>query len=125
MAKVTGATVSTTSTPGLLLAEADTAPEITTALTKSWLEYLKHNKCRLPDQQHPLIESILAQPDFGYSDSRTLVYVDEADADQQGRDKEKMESLEYELGYTVIRFGPEAEWEKILTRYPYIFGRKA
>ena len=123
MGKITGATVSTTATPGLLL--ADSPPEITTVLTKNWLEYLKQNKCRLPDQQHPLIESNQARPDFGYSDSRTLVYVDGDGLDQQGRDKEKMESLEYELGYTVIRFGLEAEWEKILTHYPYIFGRKA
>ncbi|MEI6045565.1 MAG: DEAD/DEAH box helicase, partial [Chloroflexota bacterium] len=80
-------------------------------IEKRWLGFLDERNCTLPGRSHFLIESCQARPDFVYEDSSTLVYVDGAETVRQARDREKIESLEYDFGYTVIRFGAEEEWE--------------
>ena len=95
------------------------------ALEKSWLRYLDERILRLPSKAQNLIEACSTRPDFYYEDSQTAVYVDGPHhdfPDRKERDRVLTEAME-DLGWTVIRFGYQNDWETVIARYPHVFGK--
>ena len=65
------------------------------------------------------------RPDFFYDgDYGAAIYIDGPHHDypeRQNRDAAKTEAME-DLGYMVIRFGHQDDWNEMINQYPYIFG---
>jgi ATP-dependent helicase YprA (DUF1998 family)/very-short-patch-repair endonuclease len=94
------------------------------SLEREWLRFVNDYKLRLPDAAQRLIESCSARPDFIYSDSQTVVFVDgpvHEFPDRAKRDGEKQESLE-NAGFQVIRFTHRDAWLEIVKKHPSTFG---
>ncbi len=93
-------------------------------LERRWLEFLDERNLALPTSTQQLIEECGAEPDFYYADQMAAIYIDgplHDYAERQRREEEKQRCLE-DLGYLVIRFGHDDDWEEILRRYPSVFG---
>ncbi|HWQ36643.1 MAG TPA: DEAD/DEAH box helicase [Blastocatellia bacterium] len=93
-------------------------------LERRWLRYLDERGHRLPSHAQVLIESAESRPDFVYRDEQAVIYVDgpvHDFPDRRERDLRQTDWLE-DMGYTVIRFSHDDEWESILKIYPNIFG---
>lgn len=93
-------------------------------LERRWLRYLDERGHRLPSHAQVLIESAGSRPDFIYRDEQVVVYVDgpvHDFPDRRERDRRQTDWLE-DMGYTVIRFAHDDEWESVLKNYPNIFG---
>ena len=93
-------------------------------LEKAWLQYLDSHDLRLPSKAQVFLERCQTRPDFLYEDDLTIIYVDgpvHEFPDRAKRDTEQTECLE-DLGYTVIRFGHKDDWDKIIARFPNVFG---
>jgi ATP-dependent helicase YprA (DUF1998 family)/very-short-patch-repair endonuclease len=93
-------------------------------LERKWISFLELHNLRLPSKGQFLIEACQTRPDFFYEDSLVVVYVDgpvHEFADRQKRDRIQTDSME-DLGYTVIRFGHQDDWLRIVGQYPHIFG---
>jgi len=89
-----------------------------------WLEFLEQNNYRLPTHAQKTFSECKTKPDFFYNQDFTVVYVDGPPHDypeRQARDREQQTCME-DLGYTVIRFGHQDDWTKIVSQYPGIFG---
>jgi len=94
-------------------------------LETRWLEFLEESDLRLPSRAQPFFEECLTRPDFFYDDALAAVYVDGPDHDNPerlGRDRTLTDCMR-DLGYTVIRFGHDDDWEALIERYPSVFGR--
>jgi superfamily II DNA/RNA helicase/very-short-patch-repair endonuclease len=94
------------------------------SLEREWLQFLQEYKLRLPDSAQQLVESCGARPDFAYSASQTVVFVDgpvHEFPDRVARDRAKQDALE-DAGYHVIRFTVRDEWLEIARKYPSTFG---
>lgn len=94
------------------------------ALEERWLRFLEQQKLRLPGKAQVYMEECGTRPDFLYPDRYIVIYVDGPPHDypeRQVRDREQTECLE-DLGYTVVRFGHEDDWGRIVERYPNVFG---
>jgi very-short-patch-repair endonuclease len=121
-----GASVTASSAPlsrGQQLLELER--QCASGLEREWLRYLEQRGHRLPSQAQALIERCQTRPDFVYDDHYTVVYVDgphHAYPERQTRDATQVECLE-DLGYTVVRFEAEANWDAILADYPNVFGQ--
>jgi hypothetical protein len=80
---------------------------------------------RLPTDAGRLFEKAGTRPDFFYGSPHNLaVYVDGPPRDfpdRARRDAEKQRAME-DLGYLVLRFRHDAEWEPIVKKYPAVFG---
>lgn len=97
----------------------------TSSLEKEWLRYLKSRGHLLPDRAQPYLEQHDTRPDFAYSETQTVVYIDgphhEQDA-QKALDAAKTRELE-DAGLTVIRFPTDkARWPDILADFAFVFG---
>ena len=95
-------------------------------LERSWLRLLEEHGQRLPSHAQHLVERCGTRPDFYYEDYQAAIYIDghyHDYAERRKRDEEYTECLE-DLGYTVIRFGQDENWEEKIARYPHIFGRR-
>ena len=94
-------------------------------LERRWLRFIAEKGLRLPTRAQHLIAEAGTRPDFFYGDGYdAAIYIDGPYHDypeRRARDAEKAEALE-DLGYMVIRFGHQDDWEEILKRYPYVFG---
>ncbi len=94
-------------------------------LERKWLSFIEERGHRLPTHAQLLIEEAKSRPDFFYADGYDVaIYIDGSHHDypeRKSRDAAKTMELE-DLGYMVIRFGYEDDWEKILKEYPYVFG---
>lgn len=94
-------------------------------LERKWLRFMDASGLRLPTHAQLLIEEATSRPDFFYADGYdAAIYIDGPHHDypeRKSRDAAKTTELE-DLGYMVIRFGHEDDWEKILKEYPYVFG---
>ncbi len=80
---------------------------------------------RLPDRAQPLLSEYHTQPDFAYSQSQALVYIDgpHHDGQAQTRLDEGITRRLEDAGFTVIRFPKERHtWRAITQRYVDIFG---
>ena len=94
------------------------------SLEREWLKFLNDYQLRLPDRAQQLIESCDARPDFTYSDSQTVVFIDgpiHEFPDRARRDREKQEALE-DAGWQVLRFSHRDEWLHTAGKYPSTFG---
>ena len=93
-------------------------------LEREWLKFLDERDLNLPSQAQVFMESCKTRPDFTYEDAYTLIYVDgpiHAFPDRQERDRAQTECLE-DLGYSVIRFTHQDDWEKVVATFPNVFG---
>ncbi len=93
-------------------------------LERRWLEFLDERNLALPTSTQQLIEECGAEPDFYYADQMAAIYIDgplHDYAERRRREEQKQRCLE-DLGYLVIRFGHDDDWEEILRRYPSVFG---
>lgn len=93
-------------------------------LEREWLEHIATQGYRLPTVAQKLIESCQTRPDFLYEDDFTAIYIDgphHSFPDRQDRDKDQQNCLE-DLGYTVIRFNTQDDWDSTIGAHPNIFG---
>jgi ATP-dependent helicase YprA (DUF1998 family)/very-short-patch-repair endonuclease len=95
-------------------------------LERQWLDYLEARGLRLPTHAQRLIEACRTRPDFLYLTDSALVvvYVDgpaHEYPERQARDAQQVACLE-DLGYSVLRFGAEADWPGLITAHPNLFG---
>jgi len=95
------------------------------SLEKGWLEFISSGGFLLPDRAQPLLSDYATQPDFAYSNSQALVYVDGPHHEGQAQkqlDQRITQRLE-DAGFTVIRFPKEQDrWLRVVRQYPDIFG---
>lgn len=94
-------------------------------LERRWLRYLDSQSLRLPSRAQVLIKACYTRPDFFYDDAQAAIYVDGPPhkyPERQARDRMQTECME-DAGYQVIRFGNDEDWDAIIERYPYVFGR--
>ena len=95
------------------------------SLEKAWLRFIESNGYRLPDKAQPLFEIYATRPDFAYTDSQTLVYVDGPHHQATLRDSadEAIDRRLADAGYTVVRFPADrSSWPDIVGRYAWVFG---
>jgi very-short-patch-repair endonuclease len=95
-------------------------------LEREWLRFLDDRDLHLPTKAQVFMESCKTRPDFTYEDAYTLVYVDgpvHDFSDRQERDLAQSDCLE-DLGYSVIRFSHQDDWEKVVATFPNVFGLK-
>ena len=93
-------------------------------LERDWLKMIEDRNLRLPSHAQALVEECRTRPDFLYRDRQVAIFVDGPQHDyhdRQSRDQQQTTCME-DAGWTVIRFGHADNWEKILGRYPNIFG---
>jgi hypothetical protein len=98
-------------------------------LEKEWLKAIERFKLRLPTHSQRLEESCGTRPDFTYDlqGTHAAVYVDGPPHDfpeRQARDQQATRKLD-DLGWIVIRFHHQADWERIFAEYPGVFGEIA
>jgi len=94
-------------------------------LEAKWVRFLADRNLRLPDKAQHFIEDCNTRPDFLYTDPPVAIYVDgpiHQYPERATRDQQQSECLEA-LGFTVIRFPQEEDWERIIQEYPALFGR--
>lgn len=94
-------------------------------LERKWLRYLEAHGHHLPSKAQSLIEVCSTRPDFVYEEHQAAIYIDgphHAYPERQARDKTQTECME-DRGYTVIRFGLEDDWGKIVEQFSSVFGR--
>ncbi|RJQ26589.1 DEAD/DEAH box helicase [Candidatus Parcubacteria bacterium] len=101
--------------------------QVGSGLERDWLMYLEQYNLRLPSNAQMLIQTCITRPDFFYEEYQAAVYIDGPPhdyPDRQERDAAQTESME-DRGYTVVRFNYQENWDEIIDKYPYIFGRKS
>jgi superfamily II DNA/RNA helicase/very-short-patch-repair endonuclease len=95
------------------------------SLEKAWLNHLKDLKYNLPDRAQLLLSEYSTRPDFAYSKTQTLIYVDgpDHDKDQQKQlDGQITQKLE-DGGFTVVRFPKEQDqWPDVIKKHTFVFG---
>ena len=97
----------------------------TSSLEKEWLEFLKERGYHLPDRAQPYLPIYTTRPDFAYSHSQTLIYIDGPVHQQQVRESNDAEINQrlQDAGYTVVRFPPDqSTWVRIIEEYAWVFG---
>lgn len=95
------------------------------SLEKAWLDYLEERGLRLPSRAQVLLPECNTRPDFMYDDGLVAIYVDgpvHKYPDRQERDKAAVECME-DMGFTVLRFASEDEWDDMIATYASLFGR--
>ncbi|MBU1208362.1 MAG: DUF1998 domain-containing protein, partial [Proteobacteria bacterium] len=93
-------------------------------LEKRWLRYLADKNLHLPSRSQVFMEKCKTRPDFIYDDHLVVVYVDGPPhkyPERKERDIQQTSCLE-DLGYTVIRFEDEEDWDKKIAQFPHVFG---
>ncbi|MFA1550732.1 DEAD/DEAH box helicase [Actinomadura chokoriensis] len=90
------------------------------------LTFLKRSDYRLPDEAQILIPDARARPDFVYrlSAGPVAVFVDGPHHDDEHVatcDAQAEERL-LDLGWLVIRFRYDREWDEVVKQYPSVFG---
>jgi ATP-dependent helicase YprA (DUF1998 family)/very-short-patch-repair endonuclease len=96
-------------------------------LERTWLAYMDERKYRLPTRAQVFIEACQTRPDFLYDEERAAIYIDGPQhryPERHARDVAQSVAMD-DRGYTVIRFRPEDEWDRIIAQFPNIFGRTA
>jgi len=95
-------------------------------LEREWLRFLDDRDLHLPTKAQVFIESCKTRPDFIYEEAYTVIYVDgpvHKFPDRQDRDQAQSDCLE-DLGYSVIRFSHQDDWQKVVSTFPNVFGLK-
>ncbi len=95
------------------------------SLEKDWLTYMRSNRYHLPDRGQPYLEDFNTRPDFAYTASQTLIFIDGPHHRAQRRqveDAEVTRRLE-NSGYTVVRFTDDStSWDRLIDEYSWVFG---
>ncbi|MCP4690394.1 MAG: DUF1998 domain-containing protein, partial [Desulfobacterales bacterium] len=93
-------------------------------LEKKWLAFLDGRNLHPPTHAQHLVPDCKARPDFFYKNHQAAIYIDGPVHDYPGRHKRDVEQTECmeDLGYMVIRFHHQEDWEGKISRYPNIFG---
>jgi very-short-patch-repair endonuclease len=94
-------------------------------LEREWLDFLEQRNLNLPSHAQKLVESCHTRPDFLYEKECLAVYVDGPHhlyPERRLRDAAQAECMENQLGYLVVRFDVNENWEQIISRFPHIFG---
>jgi len=95
-------------------------------LERRWLRFLKDANRRLPSEAAKLFAQAGTRCDFFYAEENVVVYVDGPPHDfpeRQVRDAQQQQAME-DLGYIVLRFRHDDEWEPLTKRYPSVFGNR-
>ena len=94
------------------------------SLEKEWLQFIHTSDFRLPDKAQPYLETSATRPDFAYTGSQTLIYIDgphHQTAAQMSADAAISRRLA-DRGYTVVRFpANRSSWPEIVARYAWVF----
>lgn len=96
-------------------------------LEKSWLQFLEDSGYNLPSRAQVFFEECSTRPDFIYEDKMVAIYVDGPHheyPERKERDAQQVDCLADILTYQVIRFGHRDDWEQIVAKHPYIFGKR-
>lgn len=96
------------------------------SLEKAWLKFINERGYNLPDRAQVLLEAFNTRPDFAYSKSQAVIYIDGPHHEQDPQKKldEKITADLSDAGITVIRFPKDqAIWPSITGIYPDIFGK--
>ncbi len=95
-------------------------------LERDLLAFLRQGDYRLPDAAQELVATARARPDFAYHTQAgdVAIFVDgpHHDAAYVAQRDEQAEDRLMELGWLVIRFRYDEEWEQTVRRYPSVFG---
>lgn len=94
-------------------------------LERNWLDFLEQRNLNLPSHAQKLVESCTTRPDFLYERECMAVYIDGPHhlyPERRQRDAAQAECMEDQLGYLVVRFDVNDNWEQIVSRFPHIFG---
>lgn len=110
--------------------DADSLQEMrnisTSGLEHAWLDFMKTRGYHLPDKAQHYLEAHRTRPDFSYTASQVLVYIDGPHHDKQ-RQRQKDADITRRLeavGYTIVRFpADKAAWPGILDEYAWVFGQ--
>jgi ATP-dependent helicase YprA (DUF1998 family)/very-short-patch-repair endonuclease len=96
-------------------------------LEQKWLRFLEARNLRLPTRAQALVEACHTRPDFLYDgDYSVAIYVDgpvHRNPERSTRDATQTEAME-DLGFLVIRFGAEEDWDSKVARFPHVFGKE-
>ena len=95
------------------------------SLEKEWLHFIESNGYRLPDKAQPLLQIYATRPDFAYTGSQTLIYVDGPHHRAEIRESadEATDRRLADAGYTVVRFPfDRSSWPGIAARFAWVFG---
>ncbi|WP_067135665.1 DEAD/DEAH box helicase [Microtetraspora malaysiensis] len=95
-------------------------------LERDFVNFLRAGEYRLPDGSQELVADARAKPDFIYrtKGGNIAIFVDGPHHDAphvHERDIEAEDRL-MDLGWLVIRFRHDEEWDEIVRRYPSVFG---
>lgn len=93
-------------------------------LERSWVKWLDVKGYRLPTVAQRRVDKCHTKPDFMYDDCQAVVYVDgppHDHPDRQKRDATQQDAME-DLGFEVIRFHHEDNWETVRAKHPHVFG---
>jgi ATP-dependent helicase YprA (DUF1998 family) len=96
-------------------------------LERDFLTFLREGDYRLPDEAQQLVADALARPDFVYHlpAGPVAVFIDgphHDDATVWERDVQAEERL-FDLGWLVVRFRYDEEWNENVRKYPSVFGQ--
>ena len=97
----------------------------TSSLEKEWLGFLQAQDYYLPDRAQPYLSTYATRPDFAYSHSQTLIYIDGPIHEEQVRESADAEINQRlrDAGFTVVRFPPNrSAWDDIAREYAWVFG---
>jgi very-short-patch-repair endonuclease len=93
-------------------------------LEREWLTFIEKSNLRLPSHAQLLLETCHTRPDFFYEQEHAAIYVDGPHhqyPERQQRDQTQKDCME-DTGYTVIRFDLLESWDKVIEKYPSVFG---
>jgi very-short-patch-repair endonuclease len=93
-------------------------------LEREWLTFIEKGNFRLPSHAQFLLETCHTRPDFFYEQEHAAIYVDGPHhqyPERQQRDQTQKDCME-DTGYTVIRFDLLESWDKVIEKYPSVFG---
>jgi hypothetical protein len=96
------------------------------SLEQKWLHYLQSFGYHLPDHAQPLLSEFHIQPDFEYSKTKSLIFID--GPHHRNLETKKVDEIKRTLltnkGYKVIVFTEnQTEWPSIFKKFPFIFGQ--
>jgi hypothetical protein len=94
-------------------------------LERLWLETLHRHSYHLPDKAQSAVPGHYVVPDFTYTSSCALVFIDGPHHEQQLQvqlDQEKRQAL-VDAGMTVVVFDQYTEsWDAVIAEYRWLFG---
>ncbi|MDE0508933.1 MAG: DEAD/DEAH box helicase [Gammaproteobacteria bacterium] len=97
----------------------------TSSLEKDWLDFIKSSGYRLPDKAQPHLDLYATTPDFAYTNSQVLIYIDGPHHQKAIRqaDDEAIDRRLSDAGFQVIRFATDQEaWPGIAEKFAWVFG---